>query len=510
MVPAPANHPRLLVVGFDAAEIWLIKSWSEAGLMPTFARLFADSLHGELSNANAIYTGSVWPSIFTGVNAGRHGTYFARQFNPRTYRDEPFTGEQTKAPAFWDRISAAGRRLAIVDVPKCAISPQLNGLHIVNWGLHDPEGPVDVAPPHLKADIVARYGNHWSEICDDMVQARGIAPLRRHLLGRIENKTALAKEIMARECWDLMLLGFADSHCAGHQLWHTHDPACAGAGEPAEDGLDLIREIYLRLDRALGDVLAAAGADTPLLCFTSHGMDTHFDATDLLDDVLMRLEQGPAVADMVQTKGLQSRWQSLPVGIRMLLRPIIHPLRDRLFARARSRRRFFQVVSNSNAGCIRINLKGREAAGVVDPADYDRVLDQLERDLAEIVDTETGRPIVREVVRTKRLCAGEALDDLPDLLVRWTREKPVTSVSSARIGVVTGHYTGPRTGDHRPTGYVWCRRPGLAPGVMPGALAVEAIAATCCRAVGVSTAGFEAPAIEAFASALAADVARAA
>jgi len=253
-----------------------------------------------------------------------------------------------------------------------------------------------------------------------------------------------------------------------------------------------------------------AGADTPLLCFTSHGMDSHFDATDLLDDILMRLEEGPVVADMVQTKGLQSRWQRLPVALRLLLRPVIHPLRDRLFARARSRRWFFQVVSNSNAGAIRVNLKGREAAGLVDPADYDSLLDQLERDLAEIVDAETGKPVVRDVVRTKRLCNGEALDDLPDLFVRWTREKPITSLSSARIGVVTGRYPGPRTGDHRPTGYVWCRRPGLAPGIMPGMLPVETIAATCCRALGVSATGFDGPPIEAFAAALATDARRAA
>jgi len=48
MMPTPVQANRR----FDAAEISLIKSWSEARLMPTFARLFAESMHGELTNAS--------------------------------------------------------------------------------------------------------------------------------------------------------------------------------------------------------------------------------------------------------------------------------------------------------------------------------------------------------------------------------------------------------------------------------------------------------------------------
>ena len=54
------------------------------------------------------------------------------------------------------RFGLGHRRLAIIDVPKTHVSEGLNGVHIVDWGAHDPdyEGPV-TWPASLAADLVA-------------------------------------------------------------------------------------------------------------------------------------------------------------------------------------------------------------------------------------------------------------------------------------------------------------------------------------------------------------------
>jgi predicted AlkP superfamily phosphohydrolase/phosphomutase len=68
---------------------------------------------------------------------------------------------------------------------------------------------------------------------------------------------------------------------------------------------------------------------------------------------------------------------------------------------------------------VRVNLKGREPRGVVNPgADYENLLARLTADLGELRDA-SGKPLVREVYRTSQLYGGDPPELLPDLFVEW-------------------------------------------------------------------------------------------
>jgi predicted AlkP superfamily phosphohydrolase/phosphomutase len=82
--------------------------------------------------------------------------------------------------------------------------------------------------------------------------------------------------------------------------------------------------------------------------------------------------------------------------------------------------------------------------------------------------------------------AGEHLDDLPDLLVRWHRDVPVRGVSSPRVGRIEREYSGCRTGDHRAGGALYARRPGLAAGVHPEAVSILDLGPTIAALLGVA------------------------
>ena len=63
-------------------------------------------------------------------------------------------------------------------------------------------------------------------------------------------------------------------------------------------------------------------------------------------------------------------------------------------------RKCFAVPHNANAGAIRINLAGREKNGRIKPGEeYQALCDELERDLGDIVNLDTGQALVKEVVR---------------------------------------------------------------------------------------------------------------
>src|SRR5450756_2050639 len=56
------------------------------------------------------------------------------------------------------------------------------------------------------------------------------------------------------------------------------------------------------------------------------------------------------------------------------------------------------AIPSSYSGFLRVNLRGREPQGIVQPgAEYEQVLRRLENDLKQLTDPETGEPVVDRV-----------------------------------------------------------------------------------------------------------------
>jgi hypothetical protein len=111
-------------------------------------------------------------------------------------------------------------------------------------------------------------------------------------------------------------------------------------------------------------------------------------------------------------------------------------------------------------GQIRINLKGREARGIVDPADYGAACDTVEALLRACRDALTGQPVVAAIHREDR-------PDRPggpeaDLLVEWAGA-PLGLVHPlhGRIGPFPYRRPGGHTGGK---GVAWLAGPGIRPG----------------------------------------------
>jgi hypothetical protein len=70
------------------------------------------------------------------------------------------------------------------------------------------------------------------------------------------------------------------------------------------------------------------------------------------------------------------------------------------------------------------------------------------------VNPTTGGPAVSELVKVADHYAGEQLDELPDLLVKWTGDAPIDALTSARVGTVSGRLPDLRTGSHATYGFL--------------------------------------------------------
>ena len=504
---------RVLLLGVDAGSAPLVREWADAGVLPTFRRLFAQGLVGDTRSLEGFFVGSTWPSLYTGVTPARHGISSLVQLRVGSYDlFRCYTGEFIKREPFWNHLSRAGRRVAICDVPLSGVSEGLNGIQLVEWGSHDANYGFRTWPPRLARRIRSRFGPHpLSTSCDaDHRSPEAFRALTGRLVEGVRRKTALTRFLLDQGGWDFFAQVFTEAHCVGHQAWHLHDPRHpAHEAQGSSVAGDPVREVYTAIDHAIGELLQAAGDDCLVIVLLSHGMCARYGAQFLLPDILVRLGVGvapgpPPVPRAGPGPGslerlLEVGWRRTPDRVKDWLRPGPEQVR-----RARHRgdslprwsldprlSRGFLVDNGLAVGGIRLNLRGREPQGLVSPGAEEQALSrQLMQDLEGIRNLDSGRPMIRRVSRTADLYQGEYLSLLPDLLVAWSEEALIGSATvgsgagaTVRLGsdqvgelIGTNHYC--RTGDHRPEGLFVAAGPGIGPGRLSRSVSVMDFAPT--------------------------------
>ena len=512
---------RVLALAFDGASPELLQRWAGDGKLPNLARLIDNGVSGTSRGLEHFFVGSTWPSLYTGTSPAAHGHHSLVQLKSGTYESYELADEGlVRTTPFWDLLSGAGRRVAILDVPLSAVSMRLNGIQTVEWGSHDAVFGFRCSTLALQREITAKYGAHpLGPSCDaDYRVAADYDAFIARLIAGVERKAQLTRDLIAREHWDFAIQVFTESHCAGHQCWHLHDLQHP-AYDPAVIAItgDPLERVYRAIDAAIGDITRGARDDVTVIVFSAHGMSYWYGAQLLLPQILLRLGVSTAktVRPVAEDEGpvksaAAAIWRTLPAGIRRRLTP----LRDRVMSPRgqapsavpahidASQSRCFPVYNGLVEGGIRLNLRGREPNGALEPgAAADEFCVDLRRELLAITDERTGGPLIREVVRTRDVVQGAALDALPDLLVVWSDSVATGSsvvgdgraatirAHSQRIGVVAGTNAYGRTGEHRPDGFCVATGPGIARGRLPEDLSLLDYAPTFAALVGVEMRG---------------------
>lgn len=350
------------------------------------------------------------------------------------------------------------------------------------------------SPESLAGEIQRRFGVHPVDQCDEFMKrgAAEFASLRDHLVEGARRKRELAAHFLDEGGWDLFLTVFAETHCVGHHCWHLHDrnharydPAVASSvGDP-------VRDVYVAIDAALGDLIERAGAGATVLVLASHGMGPHYDATFLLDRMLRSLVEPKTPAKRAFARSLEAVWHAFPSPLKWLLKPLRGRAKDALGTATTipeiALRTCFSTPNNDVYGGIRVNLAGREPQGLIQPGrEYDAFCDSLSADLLAFTNADTGKPLARRVLRTADLYTGEHVRDLPDLLVEWERDVPVTRIHSPKTGLIEGVFPGIRSGDHKPDGLLLARGPGIAPGPINRTVDITQLGPTIAALLGVT------------------------
>ena len=489
---------KLVIIGVDAGSPELFRRWCASGDLPNLARLIATGTSRRVENPRGMEAGAVWPVFHTGLLPGRQPMYDGRRnFDPQTYSERWYGPEET-APTVWRQLSDAGLRCLLIDPPYTPVDRRINGITIMDWGTHVPANGTafefTTHPPEVAAEVVSLVGPDpaGGVMCDRM-SPESLEEYRRFrdvYLRRIDGKATLARHFLGSADWDVALVTSSDLHCAGHHLWHVNEPRHPRYSARLEAELgEPLRDCYRAFDRSLGTMLEPLDARTTVMLFGSHGMGPSYTGTGLLDRILLRLDKGVRAAAPRSPKArLRALWHRVPTEVRGRLKRLRRPFRGSLhtpkFLGDHANRRFFEVYANNATGGVRLNLKGREGRGTVEPADADGLLGFLVAELRKVRNADTGEPLVADVVVTRELYPGPYADRLPDLLVTWNRSAPIERVRSDTIGEVRAEHHDNRTGDHTPDGLCIVSARGGAPREAPAVRTVD-LAPSIARFFGV-------------------------
>jgi len=494
---------RVLVLGLDMGDGPLIRHWSRTGRLPNLAALQSAGTWLDLESTAEVLHTSTWPTFATGTLPGRHGVYYPYQPTPGQQLARHIKPDQYGVESFWTRAHGEGSRAIVYDVPETFPDARFGGSAVFDWGTWAWYGEPAAQPPALLGELRSRFGRYPLGLEAKRLAFRVPDGLEERLLRSVRYKAASAAWLLESREWDVAVIGLCETHPAGHYLW----PARAAA-TPDDPAFDPLRRVYMAVDDAIGALSKHAPPDTTVLVVSGDGVRPNRCGWHLLPQVLDRLGfSGSApTPDSAATprRSLVSRApEYIPAWAKRAVTGLMPwQVRDRLGVWLQTRgvdwgrTRAFTLPTDLE-GCIRINLRGREPHGIVDPgAEYQQICAEIRTRLEELENPATGRPAVGRVWCRNDVFPGPRQEELPDLIVTWNDDAPIDAVASRSIGRVDGVNADPRPGTHSTSGFALAAGPGIRGGADDRAHLAD-VAATILTRLGVSSTGLDGRAIPA-------------
>ncbi|MGI6137522.1 MAG: alkaline phosphatase family protein [Candidatus Hydrogenedentales bacterium] len=465
---------RVILIGLDGFSPELVEKWMGAGRLPALAALKEQGLSGALAGLNPPVTFPVWSSCVCGVNPGVHGLVDFTEMQEGVYALRFMNSRDRKAPALWNILSEADRRVCVLGVPGSYPPEPVNG--ILAAGFDSPvANAMDrsfVYPPEAFAKV---KGWHFADFQEHRISPAWYGRALHALEQRIAAKESIILDLLQREAWDFFMVVLGEADTASHHFWALEDEQSPRHNAAIKEPTHPLRRIYERLDRVVARIAEYADEDTLLLVVSDHGFGGADTKVLHLNNFLA--EQGWlrfAPPKMNLLKKIALRW--VPVKLRGSLFRRFQAYAEQ----AESRSRFGGIDWRHTRAwsdeldylpSVRLNVAGREGQGVVAPESYDAVVG----DLCRLLETLPG--VVKAHPRAA-LYTGPYTHRAPDILLDldWSGGYRY-SCARARGGAVVEELSPERwaggkeagcSGVHKNPAYLAMNRPTAvdAPGIL--------------------------------------------
>lgn len=411
---------KLLIIGIDGAPFDLIRPWVEAGHLPNLARLMARGVQADLASTLPPVTSPAWPSFMTGCNPGKHGVFDF--IHPHGNSFDLVNSTRIRQPTIWQRLSSAGYRVGVLNVPVTYPPQPLNGYMIT--GILSPKG-VDISYPAGLLEQYEQKLGHY-RVAPNVQYKPGIEAeylVDMYDLIRVHGEWAV--HLLQHEPVDVMMVHFIALDLMMHALWRFMD-----ANHPRHEPgpyQHAIRDGYVMVDAYIGRLLAELPEDAHVLVMSDHGFGPLTEMVNLnmylLEQGLLQLKADP----WTRLKSAAFRSGLTPanaytfierLGLQNLVTRVSKNTRNKVYGKFLS----FDSVdwsrtvaySMGHVGQIHMNVAGREPFGIVPRDDYHRQRERVITALEQLQDRQ-GNPLVTRMFTAEEAYHGPFALDGPDL-----------------------------------------------------------------------------------------------
>ena len=471
-----ARPARTLVIGLESAELGLVEQWVREGSLPFLGSLLRTCPLVVLQTPIHVLQVAVWPSMLTGASAGRHGRYVLwSQIRTGSYRMQKQHTVRGSLRRYEEFLADRGIGSVLADIPSDMRVPGHRGLQVVDWGTEFRFGDCETEPRELARRIAREVGSYpipaFRRSGDSQSEHLELARL---LEEGVQLKGAFTRWLLRQPDLQHIFSVFSEMHKAAHWLWKYMDRSHVDHEDSPPALRDALRRIYESVDRELAAIAALLEPQDNLVVLSEQGMQPNYRGDHLAEPLLQALgllvrHTPPQPSDAVRLRGTDARGPRAgpPSALRRAFTRTKARIPDALKEPLRAlnghpdidwrRTRVFQLPTDRNT-YLRVNLRGREPLGCVEPgAEYETLLDRLEGELRALRNGAHGAPAVAEVFRMRELFPGDRAEDLPDLAVQWAADAPIDSLQSNSVGTLSLAVRELRSGNHRPGGFLLAR-----------------------------------------------------
>jgi predicted AlkP superfamily phosphohydrolase/phosphomutase len=334
-----------------------------------------------------------------------------------------------RAKTVWHLLGDQGHKVCVVNVPTEYPPRPVNGSLVC--GALTPDTSVDFTyPVELRNEILEAVPDYRCEI--DYVHL-SLASLSKQITRSIKNRERLIRHLMATKKWDLFFAVFTETDLAQHKFWAGIDPHHPHHRRLARDFGGFVYEIYEMLDGALGRILGDIPENTIVFIVSDHGFGPFYQSFSvaqwLVDHGLLVRSSSwhrrsvKWVMDKTRVTGQVARFREQVDNLRCTVkgRRDVRALRER--AAIDSARivddvdwRRTKAYFTPDYG-IRLNLRGREAEGIVNPGSEQQALMESIMEGLRGLHYSNGCPVFEAVLPCEEAYHGPFSDRAPDIVL---------------------------------------------------------------------------------------------
>ncbi|MBE0428966.1 MAG: alkaline phosphatase family protein [Thermoleophilia bacterium] len=371
MTQSSGSGGRAVVIGLDGTPYSFLKKEVSAGNLPHLARLFSAGNLGRMETEIPTISSVAWASFMTGKNPGDHGIFGFTDRWPGTWQLYFPNYQHLKCEAVWETLSRQGKRCCVINVPSTYPARELNGVLVSGF----------VAPTLEKAVYPASTFEYLNRIGYrvDVDAARGresLDALLEDLFLTLEKRRQAILKLWDQEPWDLFVAVITETDRLHHFMWRYYEEQ-----DPVYSSEFL--SFYRAVDEFAGELAEMVPDESALFMLSDHGSCT--------------IEKEVYINAFLKEKGYLALKGESPMTIADL-----DPQKTRAYC--------------MDPGRIYLNLEGREPGGIIGPEDGAGLREEIIKDMQDLMDPDSGEPVVGRIIGRDEIYAGPEVGRGPDFI----------------------------------------------------------------------------------------------